>query len=244
MADVLHALGRHLRRYPGWYPLVAVWAAALALLPVLDTHPAHPTRAAATTAPRAAVTAARAVNGVTAARTTDLAASVAAAATAVEPASNAAGPAGNGNSSPTPPAADNGLHLPQLPPLPLPTPPAALEPALQVASPFGTTACGVLGITRLGADTLAPAVPFVPVEEALAYLIPVFTACAVLPPPVTATRCAIDDQVVANEPSQLDGIYPVPPLVGLSVDALEATGVSGLAAPVAAALDCDVHAGS
>jgi hypothetical protein len=250
MAEVLRSIPRHLRRYPGWYSLVAAWAVAMALLPVLNVKPVHARRATATppSAARASDVAAVLVpsspRGITAG--SQVGAPLASAPTAAAPVPRSDAPA------PPPPAPGaDGLHLPQLPALPLPTPPAALDPVLQLAAPGTTTACNALGITRLGLDTLAPgSLGGVPVEDALAYLVPVYTACAVLPPPLTTTTCAVDDAVNAHEPRQFAGAYTLPPAAGLIVDEVVAAnallaplGAPSIWLPFAAALTCDVHAG-
>ena len=251
MADVLRSIGRHLRRYPAWYPLVAVWAVVMALLPVLHDNagaPARSHRQAAALRPAGdAVAVAAAVDAVVDGCTS-------AAASIPTPADGIESPAASGPTTAKPPApADDPalVHLPQLPAVPIPTLPASLDPVLQLGSPLASTGCGVLGITRLGILTLAPAAPQLPLEDANGYLVPAYTACAVLPLPATTTVCTIDNQVAAQEPAQLVGIYTLPPVVGLTLDQIAAVeallaplAAPNLSTPLAATLTCDVHANS
>jgi hypothetical protein len=249
MAHVLRTIPRHMRRYPGWYPLVIGWAIAMVLLPVLrDSHAAGRSTAAPAAQVAVRSDAGLALSGPANTAPAPPPTGAAVPAPSVGERATAATPAGPPSASPAPAGPDAAFHLPQLPAIPIPALPAELNPALQLASPLATTACAPLGLARIGLDTVAPALGGVPVEEILGYFVPVYTACGLPPEQITSTTCAIDQTVAAQEPAQLVGIYTVPSAAGLTVDEIAAFdalvapfGAPSLTSGLAPVLDCDVH---
>ena len=239
---MLRAVLRHLRRYPKWYAVAAAWAIAMALLPVVHNATAAPRR----TTPAALDTPATVdqllpnfvasldpVEG-----SSDLTGRVAS--PAAEPPSLAPR---NAPGTPSAPAPSGGLHIPPPPSVPIPTVPAQFDPALAALAPAASDACGALGLGRV-ALSLAPGFVNVPLpfNDALAYLVPLYGACALIPLPTATTTCPVDALVASKEPKLLVGAYVPPPVLGLVLDQFAALltlgGLGPAASPAVAALQC------
>jgi len=237
------ALVRHLRRYPKWYAVASAWAIAMALLPVVHSATAVAPRRpspAAVQAPAAIDSTAR-----------DIGHPPSSSATAqglngppASPSTESAAPAPpSAPAQPDAPAASGGLRIPPPPSVPIPTVPAELDPVLAAVAPVAADACGALGLARVALSLVPAAVGGpLPFNDALAYLVPLYGACALIPLPGITTTCPVDALVASKEPKKLVGAYVPPPLVGLVLDQVAAMlslgGLDPAIMPVSAALNC------
>ena len=143
--------------------------------------------------------------------------------------------------------------LPELPVIELPPLPEELDPILEILGPSARTVCSTTGVvivlTALLKGDLEGA--GVPVSQALTYLGPILSACALFPqgePSICAVDAAINNAVI---PKDLQILVGVPPLAALGLDqvdavvgALASTGVPippGTSEAVADALGCELR---
>jgi hypothetical protein len=150
---------------------------------------------------------------------------------------------------PAPPA-DGGTSLPVTipppPPVPLPAPPAELEPLLAVVAPLANTACSPVGLAGVVAALVAPSVQQVPVAQIVPYLTPLYVACGSFPQTGPRTICAIDDVYVSQDPT--GGLLPPPAVIGLGIDTIAQLekalgGLTNQAGMLREQLDCRIGGG-
>jgi hypothetical protein len=108
-----------------------------------------------------------------------------------------------------------------LPPLVLPALPKELDPLTSAVAPLATTGCSGLGLASVVIAVAAQTVDGVPLERLLPYLAPASTACASFPVPPVHTVCAMDQPLIAD----VGGLTTTPPILGLGVDQLRALEV-------------------
>jgi hypothetical protein len=143
--------------------------------------------------------------------------------------------------------------LPALPVIELPPLPKELDPLLSVVGPSVRQVCSTTGVVivlsaLLKGDLEASGIP---VTEALTYLGPVLSVCALFPqgqPSICAVDTALNDAVI---PKDLQILVGVPPLAALGLDQvasviglLESTGLPippDLDRTVADALGCQLR---
>lgn len=127
------------------------------------------------------------------------------------------------------PAPDDGedagpadLALPSPPAVPLPPPPAELEPLLAAVGPLTANGCSGLGLAAVVIAVAGTAAKDVPVGQVLPYLAPVYSACAAFPPPPgEPTVCEIDRAAAeAGYPSDVSGLMKTPQAIGTGIDVL------------------------
>jgi hypothetical protein len=150
----------------------------------------------------------------------------------------------------TPPAPS---FLPALPVIELPPLPKELDPLLRVVGPSVRQVCSTTGVVivlsaLLKGDLEASGIP---VTQALTYLGPVLSACALFPqdqPSICAVDTALNNALI---PKDLQILVGVPPLAALGLDQvnsvvrlLQSTGVPlppDINASVAKALGCQLR---
>jgi hypothetical protein len=143
--------------------------------------------------------------------------------------------------------------LPPLPVIELPPLPKELDPILAVLAPSVRTVCSTTGVVivlsaLVKGDLEAAGVP---VSQALTYLAPILSACALFPqgqPSICAVDTAINNAVI---PKDLQILVGVPPLAALGLDQVDAVvgalSSAGLPIPpgtteaVADALGCELR---
>ncbi len=218
-ARVLH----HVRRYPKWYGVAALWVLGMLVLPVVELDPlqifSSPSPATEVAAPPAS-----GAPGTPAGSATPGGSGVAPGSAA--PASPATGPPAHGT-PPRPVAVPPESIPPELidelfnlfpPPAALPEIPAELQAIVRAAAPLATHGCTGLGLASLVVAVVAPSAEGIPLERILPYLAPVTSACANFPIPETHTVCAADAPFVLD----LGGLATSPPILGLGIDQLTA----------------------
>ena len=143
--------------------------------------------------------------------------------------------------------------LPELPVIELPPLPKELDPILAVLAPSVRTVCSTTGVvivlSALVKGDLEEA--GVPVSQALTYLGPILSACALFPqgqPSICSVDKALNDAVI---PKDLQILVGVPPLAALGLDQVDAVvgalASAGLPIPpgtseaVADALGCELR---
>lgn len=143
--------------------------------------------------------------------------------------------------------------LPALPVIELPPLPKELDPILSILAPSVRTVCSTVGVvivlSALVKGDLEGA--GIPVSQALTYLAPVLSACALFPqgqPSICAVDTALNDAVI---PKDLQILVGVPPLAALGLDQVDAVvralASAGLPIPpgtseaIAAALGCELR---
>lgn len=239
----------HVSRYPRHYAALAMFLAAMLLVPTVGAQdladlasssspagatpaPALPlappaTTAAAPTAPPS--TAARAVadafgiDAGTAAAVIDVAAGGSAPAPPpTDGGSDADAPA----PAPAPEGDDAagpaGVPLPAPPAVPLPEAPEELQPVLAAVGPLTNQGCSGLGLAAVVVAVVGTTAKDVPVGQVLPYLAPAYSACAAFPPPAgDPTICEIDRAAHdAGYPADVSGLMKTPNAIGTGVDVL------------------------
>lgn len=114
--------------------------------------------------------------------------------------------------------------LPELPVIELPPLPKELDPILEILAPSVRTVCSTTGVvivlSALVKGDLEEA--GIPVSQALTYLGPILSACALFPqgePSICAVDAAINNAVI---PKDLQILVGVPPLAALGLDQVDA----------------------
>lgn len=218
----VRTLAQHLRRYPWWYALSAVWLIAMVALPIVQGT-TFETVLGGGPAPASAVGDASGT-----------------------PPEFAADPEGHpvdsgvdvvddgpAPSEPDPeiiPDAepDDALELvpPELldaifdalPTLVVPPLPDELTPVLNAIAPVAASGCSGLGLAGVVVAVAAQSADGVPIERILPYLAPASTACASFPIPRRHTECEADEPFVID----FGGLMKSPPLLGMGIDQLRA----------------------
>jgi hypothetical protein len=211
----------HLRRYPWWYTVAAVWVVAMLSLPVVRLDPLGAFGDDGTAAPTAGGPSAGgpAAGGITALppgllddvdrelfdlTTTTL--------------------AGEGPTSTAPPELELvppevlDALLDALPPIVFPPLPEELRTLAAGIAPIASFGCSGLGLASLVVSVVTQTVEGVPLGRLLPYLTPVSAACASFPIPEVHTVCAADEPLVID----LGGVTTTPPIIGLGIDQLDA----------------------
>jgi hypothetical protein len=243
-------LAAHLRRYPLWYALGAVWLVGMLSLPIVKGSALADVL---TGGPSTATTVASA------------------------PQAPAPGDLGTGSSdAPISLEGDGGVASPTtvetvdrghddggdalqivppeildaifdaLPPLVFPALPREIEPLTNAIAPLAATGCSGLGLAGVVIAVAAQTAEGVPLERLLPYLAPASTACATFPIPPVHTVCEADKPFITD----IGGLTSTPPILGLGIDELRAfeqlmTAQFGVAVPsvadsLAAQLDCEL----
>ena len=143
--------------------------------------------------------------------------------------------------------------LPALPVIELPPLPKELDPILAVLAPSVRTVCSTVGVVIVLSALVKGDLEEVgiPVSQALTYLAPILSACALFPqgePSICSVDTAINQAVI---PEDLQLLVGVPPLAALGLDQVDAVvqalGSAGLPIPpdtsaaVADALGCELR---
>lgn len=247
------ALATHLRRYPWWYGLAAVWLVAMVALPIVKLGPLDALSHQGTDATGTTLVATGpgdldqpsldpgglppTVGGTTGASATTAPGEAAAGAT-----TSTTKP---GTLDLVPPEILD-LIFDALPEVVLPPLPDELAPLAAVIAPIAATGCSGLGLASVVVAVVAQSANGVPVQRILPYLSPVSTACASFPIPLHHTVCAADAPLVFS----LGGLANTPPILGLGIDEIEATStllantfgqpLPDLAASLRTQLDCKI----
>jgi hypothetical protein len=226
MLDRARTLAHHLRRYPWWYGLAAVWIVGMLALPIVRgtaLADAFGGETGSTTAPPATAAPAGpelAGGGGPPASTPGI--------TPVDEAGNG----DDGSTTTTAAAADDdggdALQLvpPELldaifdvlPPLVFPALPPEVAPVANAVVPLMSTGCSGLGLASVVVAVAAQSIDGVPFDRLLPYLAPVSTACASFPVPKAHTVCEGDKPLIID----LAGLTSTPPVLGLGIDQLRA----------------------
>jgi len=217
------AVTDHVRRYPWWYGVAAVWLAAMVALPIVELDPLEVFArddVPAATAPGATDQvgdAPGATFGSGGARGED------------EPASGSSDTAAaddtGGTGSTTEPTALE-LVPPELldlifdliPTLQFPPLPPELATLARAMAPIASYGCSGLGLASIVIAVVAQTIEGVPLERVLPYLAPVSAACASFPIPEQRTVCAADAPFIID----IGGLTNSPPIIGLGIDQLDA----------------------
>lgn len=237
----------HVSRYPRHYAALAMFLAAMLLVPTVGAQdladlasssspagatpaPALPlappaTTAAAPTAPPS--TAARAVADAFGIDAGTAAAVIDVAAGGSVPAPPPPG-GGSDDDAPAPaPEGDDaagpaGVPLPSPPAVPLPEAPEELRPVLAAVGPLTNQGCSGLGLAAVVVAVVGTTAKDVPVGQVLPYLAPAYSACAAFPPPAgDPTICEIDRAAHdAGYPADVSGLMKTPNAIGTGVDVL------------------------
>jgi hypothetical protein len=226
------ALG-HLGRYPRHYGALALWLAAMLLVPAVASRSGSTSPIAAT-----ATTVAPPSGTVPSATSTPRPPAAPAPRTAVGAAASFAGAAASPSPSPSPkpapapsddedetdeptPAGPGGLELPPPPPVPPAPIPEELRPVVAAVAPLTSQGCSAVGLAGVVTAVVGPAAgDAVPVASLLPYLQPAYSACATFPAPEgERTICAVDEQArEAGYPADASGLAKTPNVIGLGVD--------------------------
>ena len=237
----------HLRRYPWWYGLAAVWVVAMLALPVVELDPLG-VRA---DGGGAAAAGGAAPGGPPAAGLPTVPPSLL---DRVDPAllelPTTTVPGATATTLPeelelVPPEVLDAV-LDALPPVVFPPLPDELSTLAAGLAPIAAFGCSGLGLAGLVVSVVSQTVEGVPLGRLLPYLTPVSAACASFPIPEAHTVCAVDEPLVID----LGGVTSTPPIIGLGIDQLEAietllesaygVAVPRIAAELRTLLDCRV----
>jgi hypothetical protein len=224
MSDRARTLATHLRRYPWWYGLAAVWIVGMLALPIVHgtaladvfggddgtsttapattPGPGGPERAGDTTPLDTTATATPAVGGDGGGTTTTA----------------AAAPDDDGDALQLVPPELLDAIFDVLPPLIFPALPPEVAPVANAVAPLMTTGCSGLGLTSVVVAVAAQSIDGVPFDRLLPYLTPLSTACASFPVPKVHTVCEGDKPLIID----LAGLTSTPPILGLGIDQLRA----------------------
>lgn len=217
----IRRVAHHLRRYPRWYAVAAIWLVGMIALPVIKSDAARETFNADAPAQRQPQQQEQGPP-------LGLAPLPPLAGFSLAP---TLGP------TTTQPARVGETPLPEPEPLDLigadffdtifdliPSPPALpplppqLEAVIRAAAPIAAQGCTGLGLAALVIAVVAPSVEGVPIERILPYLAPVTSACAFFPIPKLHTVCAADEPLIID----VGGLTKTPPILGLGIDQLTA----------------------
>ena len=242
----------HLRRYPWWYGVAAVWLVGMLALPIVRGSALADVFAGGQPA----------APGVT---TPDPSAPDLGRGGTVEPGFGA-GPDGTLGTSDDVPvdtvAPDEEENPPSpldvvppeildaifdaLPPFAFPALPDEIAPIANAVAPVAASGCSGLGLAGVVIAVAAQTVEGVPFDRILPYLAPASTACAAFPIPKVHTVCAFDEPLIVD----LGGLTKTPPILGLGIDELRAfealmTSQFGIAIPsiadeLSTQLDCEL----
>jgi hypothetical protein len=105
-----------------------------------------------------------------------------------------------------------------LPPLVFPAVPRELEPLTNAIAPLAAPGCSGLGLGGVVVAVAAQTAEGVPLERLLPYLAPASTACAAFPLAPVHTVCEADQPFVQD----LGGLTTTPPILGLGIDEIRA----------------------
>jgi hypothetical protein len=246
-------VARHLRRYPWWYGIAAVWLTAILALPIVRLSPLEVRSRQDTTGPPSATAGDPAPS--TVARPPGRGSSpLAGGGTGGGPATTLTVVATDGSTTTTTRAGALDLVSPEvldlvfdaIPQIVLPPLPDELAPLARAIAPIAATGCSGLGLASVVVAVVAQSANGVPVQRLLPYLSPVSTACAAFPIAAHHTVCAADPPFVID----LGGLASTPPILGLGIDEIEATQtllaqtfgqpMPDLAASLRTQLDCKV----
>jgi hypothetical protein len=242
-------LAAHLRRYPLWYVLGAVWLVGMLSLPIVKGSALADVFTGDSTTP----TTVAAGSPGTAADDGGLVGTDG-------PLLDAADPGPSASTVDTVPRArdddeSDALQIvpPEildaifdaLPPLVFPALPREIEPLTNAIAPLAATGCSGLGLAGVVIAVAAQTAEGVPLERLLPYLAPASTACATFPIAPVHTVCEADKPFITD----LGGLTSTPPILGLGIDELRAfeqlmSSQFGVAVPsvadrLAAQLDCE-----
>jgi hypothetical protein len=216
----------HLRRYPLWYAVGAVWLVGLLALPIVkgtalaDALTGGPAPATTELAgPQGPAADLPAGTGADGALPIDDGPPVTTGATTVDTVAGDDGP-GDDALQIVPPEVLDAI-FDALPPLVVPALPQELEPLANAIAPLAATGCSGLGLAGVVVAVAAQTVDGVPLERLLPYLAPASTACASFPVPPVHTVCEADKPLVTD----LGGLTTTPPILGLGIDQLRALEV-------------------
>jgi hypothetical protein len=236
----------HLRRYPWWYGLAAVWVVAMLALPVVELDPLGVrTGDSGTATADGAAPGGPPADGLP---------------TVPPGLLDRVDPALLELPTTTVPAGATATTLPEelelvppevldavldaLPPVVFPPLPEELSTLAAGLAPIASFGCSGLGLAGLVVSVVSQTVEGVPLGRLLPYLTPVSAACASFPIPEAHTVCAVDEPLVID----LGGVTSTPPIIGLGIDQLEAietllesaygVAVPRIAAELRTLLDC------
>ena len=244
-------LATHLRRYPVWYAVGAIWLVAMLSLPIVrgsalaDVFDGGETTTGVT---GPGGTAAQGDPGTT----------LGPDGTPITEGSSVDGDE-VGEDTTVPPADDEDgdelalvppeildLVFDALPPFVFPSLPDEVLPVARAVAPVAATGCSAIGLAGVVVAVAAQTAEGVPIERLLPYLAPVSTACASFPIPAVHTVCEADKPFITD----LAGLTTSPPILGLAIDQLQAieqllTNSFGVAVPALSAdlrvqLDCEL----
>ena len=220
------AVTGHLRRYPWWYGLAAVWLVAMMALPVVHLGPldtATRTEVAAGPGPTTSGAGPSSVtspfgSGATVGPFGGTGGGTGGPVTTVAGARAATPTTKPGALTLVPPALLD-LVFNAIPQVVVPPLPEGLAPIARALAPIAATGCSGLGLASVVVAVVAQSANGVPVQRILPYLSPLSTACASFPIPAHHTVCAADPPFVVN----LGGLTSTPPILGLGIDEVQAT---------------------
>jgi hypothetical protein len=216
-------LADHLRRYPWWYGIAAVWIVAMLSLPIVRGGALASVLGGDDT--RDGTTTVTGPDGQAAGPSLDPG--------APPPSSVDDEPRIDGGvaSDDTVPPVDDGADALQLvppeildlifdalPPVVFPALPPEVAPVFNAVAPLAATGCSGLGLAGVVVAVAAQSANGVPIERLLPYLAPASTACASFPIPAKHTVCESDKPFVTD----LGGLTTSPPILGLGIDQLRA----------------------
>jgi hypothetical protein len=216
------AVTEHVRRYPWWYGVAAIWLAAIIALPIVELDPLEafarddvPT----TSAPGSEDL----VDGIPGGPFGS-GGSLGEGDRAGGSSGTAAPDAADGTGAPDDPV---GLELvpPELldlifdaiPTFQFPPLPAELATLARAMAPIAAYGCSGLGLASIVIAVVAQTIEGVPLERVLPYLAPVSAACATFPIPEARTVCTVDEPFVVD----IGGLTNSPPILGLGIDQLD-----------------------
>jgi hypothetical protein len=225
MFDRARTLAHHLRRYPWWYGIAAVWIVGMLALPIVHgtaladvfggdgPGPTAPPATPAGGGPELAGGPTPLVTGPTAAPPTGASDGPGSGATATTVA-----PEDGGDALQLVPPELLDAIFDVLPPFVFPALPPEVAPVANAVAPLMTTGCSGLGLTSVVVAVAAQSVDGVPFDRLLPYLAPLSTACASFPVPKVHTVCEGDKPLIID----LGGLTSTPPVLGLGIDQLRA----------------------
>ena len=217
-------LAGHVRRYPWWYGVAALWITAILVLPIVHLDPlaalaGDDRTAAPTQTPSVTVAPGSSPTFVGGGSPTASVGGGSATTVAGE------GPTASTTATTTPgslelvPPELLDLVFDAIPAFVFPPLPEELAPITAALAPIASTGCSGLGLAGVVVAVVAQSANGVPVQRILPYLAPLSSACASFPIPKHHTVCAIDVPFVTD----LGGLVSTPPILGLGIDEIEQT---------------------
>ena len=212
----------HLRRYPWWYGIAAVWLVAMLSLPIVRGGALANVLGGGDQPGTTAVTGpdGEAIGPELEPGAVPPSAADGATASDHDPATaDTAPPADDGDDALAlvPPEVLD-LIFDALPPVIFPALPPEVAPVFNAVAPLAATGCSGLGLAGVVVAVAAQSANGVPIERLLPYLAPASTACASFPIPTKHTVCESDKPFVTD----LGGLTTSPPILGLGIDQLRA----------------------